>query len=107
MRKFSKCECPGGYAGDPCAFSPESKDVHQCHGECVISIFQNVNVEVATMVILALFPLELKDVHQCHGECLISIFQNVNVRAATMAILTFFVNVLVMKNMLEIKFFKM
>ncbi len=31
-----------------------------------------------------------------------SIFQNRNVRAATMAILTFFVNVLVMKNTLEI-----
>ena len=95
------------------------------------SIFQNVIVPAATMAILTFFVnvlvmknmLEIHfskckcpggydgDPHvfwQCSGHeehAWNQVFLNVNVPAATMAILTSLGNVLVMKNMLEIKFF--
>ena len=53
----SKCECPGGYNGDPYAFSQDLKKmlVNVLVSMCLKSILQNVNVPAAMMVILTIF----------------------------------------------------
>ena len=57
--RFSKCECSGGYDGDPQVFF--NGLVMEM---CLKSIFQNANVPAATMAILT-------DFFQCsgYGEC--------------------------------------